>query len=542
MTSTQNLELGRRSFDERVWDEAHELLTVADRVTPLESEDLERLATAAYLTGHDGASAEAWSRAHQQWLQRSEPGRAVRCAFWLAFSLLQRGEDAQGGGWLARAGEMVELHRLDGVEQGYLLIPNGLIAMHSGRLEDALVHFGRVKDLAHRFDDADLSALGAIGRGEALLRRGERPEGMREFDQAMVSVTAGETSPVVSGIVYCAVIAACHQASDLRRADEWTTALDRWCAGQPGLVPYRGQCLVHRAQILQVRGAWSEAAGEAERARLRLSDPPHPAIGMAHYQIGEIHRLRGALGPAEAAYEKAHASGHDPDPGRALLLLAQNRRDAALAGIEMALSSAGDLLSRSRLLPAYVEIMLAVDRRDQARAAVDELTNLARDAESPALGAIAGHARGAVLLAEGEPQSALGPLQQALHAWQDLDAPYEAARVRALLATACLRLGDDDRAELEYRAARAVFESLGAEPAIVQLDRLFDRSSAAPVTSRELEVLRLVAAGQTNREIATTLGISQKTVERHLSNMFTKLGVANRAAATAYAYDHGLIE
>src|SRR5690606_36434335 len=245
MDSTHSLELGRRRFDDRIWDEAYESLRAAAEETALEAEDCERLATAAYLSGHDDESAAAWTSAHREWLQRSEFGSAIRCAFWLAFSLLQRGDGAQGGGWLARAGQLLEEHRLDTVEQGYLAIPPGMVALHSGELSDARTQFERVRDVARRFADADLAALATLGLGEVFLRGGERPAAPRELDQAMGRGSAAETWPTEAGIISCAVIAACQQAPDLRRADEWTTALDRWCARQPGLVPYRGRCRVH---------------------------------------------------------------------------------------------------------------------------------------------------------------------------------------------------------------------------------------------------------------------------------------------------------
>ncbi len=548
MNGTEMREQGRRAFDRGEWRQSYEHLTAAAiDDAGLEPEDLERLAVAAYLTGHDAESTEAWTRAHRSWLDRGAHERAVRCAFWAGFGLVQRGEMAQGSGWLARAGTLVDQHGLDDAERGYLLLPEGLLAMGSGDLGGALDRFGEVSERAQRFGDPDLAALGAIGRGEALLRSGRVPEGMRLFDEAMVSVTAGETSPVVSGVVYCAVVDACQQAFDLRRAREWTAALDRWCAGQPDLVPYRGQCLVHRAQILQVGGAWGEAMTEAQRACERLAEPPHPAIGTAHYELGELHRLRGALADAEAAYRRAHAAGRQPHPGLALLRLAEGRTDAAVAAIERALGEANDHVTRARLLPAAVEIMLAADRTADARRAADELVELAARAESAHAGvldAIAWQARGAVLLAEGEPGLALDALNAACRVWHDVDAPYELARARVLIAVACRQVGDTDTADLECDAARSVFERLGAVPALARLDELIRRPvdrGTLPVTARELEVLRLVAAGRTNREIAEVLSISERTVERHLGNIFTKLDVPNRAAATAYAYDHGLV-
>ena len=553
MDTTELLDRARAAFAARSWRDACDDFEAADLTASLEPADLERFATAAYLVGNDAESTDTWLRAHQGWLQVGDEQGAVRCAFWLGFALVQRGDMAQGGGWLARAGRMVEEHELDTVERGYLQVPAGLMAMDAGESDTALERFAEADSIARRFGDRDLATLGRLGQGEALLRMGKTSEGLRLFDEAMVAVTTGETSPMISGLVYCAVIDRCQRVFDLRRACEWTAALDRWCEQQPGLVPYRGQCLVHRAQVLQLRGDWVEAVAEAERARRWLSDPPHPALGMAHYQLGELHRLRGELAQAEDVYRQAHAAGREPQPGLALLRLAEGRAEAAAAAIESALATAGDQLSRVRLLPAYAEIMVAANRPHDARAAAEELDDLAESAGATMLGAVANQTRGALLLAGAEPRAALGLLRAALDAWQELDAPYEAAQVRLLLAGACQQLDDRDRAELECDMARAVFEQLGASPALELLTRLLAEKapdqtepSISPgeeqvVTDRELQVLRLVAAGRTNRDIAGELAISEKTVERHLGNIFTKLGVSNRAAATARAYDHGLL-
>lgn len=546
MDDAELRERGRRSYARCQWGECFEDLSAVAALAgaPLEPGDLERLAIAAYLTGRDDESSDAWALAHQAWLDRDGHAQAVRCAFWAGFGLMQRGKGAQGGGWLARGATLANHHRLDGPERGYLLLPEALMAMGGGDHGTALDLFGEASAIAQRFDDRDLAALGAIGRGGALLGSGHVHDGMRSFDEAMVSVTAGETSPVVSGIVYCAVINDCQQVFDLRRAREWTVELDRWCAGQHGLVPYRGQCLVHRAQILQMGGQWAEAMTEAHRACERLAEPPHPAIGMAHYELAELHRLTGRIADAETGYRRAHSAGRQPYPGLALLRLTQGRFDDAVAGIEQALVDAPGSGSRARLLAAAVEIMLAAERTTDARRAADELAGMASDAQIGLLDAVAAHARGAVLLAEGDPRAALEALQGALRAWQDVDAPYETARVRVAIAMACRAIGDRDSAELECDAARAALERLGAGPELARLDELVaqhTRRGTRTVTARELEVLRLVAAGRTNREIAKALGISERTVERHLGNIFRKLDVPNRAAATAHAYDHGLM-
>lgn len=553
MDPAELLARGREAFDRRDWHAAYEHLLQADTAAPLETLDLELLATAAYLTGRDAESTDTWTRAYRAWHERGELRRAVHAAFWLGFGLVQRGEMAQGGGWLTRAGRVVEEHGLDSAECGYLLVPQGLMAMGDGQPEAALERFGEADLLARRFGDRDLGTLGLLGQGQALMQLGRTSEGLRLWDEAMVAVTAGETSPVVSGLVYCAVIDGCQQAFDFRRAREWTAALTHWCDQQPGLVPYRGQCLVHRAQVLQVVGQWTEAVAELERARDRLSDPPHPALGMAHYQIGEMHRLRGEHAEAEKAYRQAHACGRDPQPGLALLRLAEGRVEAAATAIDGALEAAGaDAILRAQLLPAYGEVMLAAGRHADAETAADELDQLASGGGSTMLRAIADQTRGAVRLAGGDAKAALGPLREALAAWQELDAPYEAARVRMLVAAACHELNDRDRAELECDAARAVFDALGAASALARLEEFLGdptdsgRSSAVngrdgTITDREREVLQLVAVGHTNKSIAAELAISEKTVERHLGNIFTKLDVSNRAAATAHAYDHGLL-
>lgn len=553
MDSSELLARGRAAFDRREWSVAHDDLQRADRGAPLEPPDLELLATAAYLTGRDAKSADAWTRAHRAWQEQGQLGRAVHAAFWLGFGLVQRGEIAQGGGWLARAGRLAEEHGLDTVECGYLLVPQGLMAMGEGQPSAALERFGAAGSLGRRFGDRDLSTLGLLGRGQALMQLGQTSDALRLWDEAMVAVTAGETSPVISGLVYCAVIDGCQQVFDIRRAREWTAALDRWCDQQSGLVPYRGQCLVHRSQVLQVAGRWTEAVTEVEQARDRLSDPPHPAVGMAHYQLGELHRLRGEHEEAEDAYRQAHAAGRDPQPGFALLRLAQGRVDAAATAIEAALDAAGsDAIVRAHLLPAYAEAMLVAGRQADAVAASDELDELAAGSVSTMLRSIAAQTRGSVFLAGGDAKAALSPLRDALEAWQELEAPYEVAQVRVLLAAACRQLDDRDRAELECDAARHVLDALGAAPALARLEELVGGPTdtahsstvdgrAVTITDRERDVLRLVAAGHTNKAIAAELAISERTVERHLGNIFTKLAVSNRAAATARAYDHGLL-
>jgi DNA-binding CsgD family transcriptional regulator len=545
MAGADALDQGRRSFARQAWGDAYAQLSAADRQAPLEPEDLERLATAAYLMGRDDDGADVGARAHHEFLRRGEVERAVRCAFWLAFGFLERGDQARGGGWMARARRLLDDGQLDCVEQGYLLLPGALQALVEGDPATAATGFDEATRIGGRFGDPDLLALGRLGLGGARLAEGETAAGVALLDEAMIAVEAGEVSPIVAGIVYCAVIEACQEIYDLRRAQQWTASLTRWCATQPDLVPYRGQCLVHRSEVMALHGAWPDAMDEARRAAKRLTAPPgQPAAGMAFYQQGELHRLCGEHAKAEDAYRQASQWGRDPQPGLALLRLAQGQVDTAAAAIRRVVDEASDLVSRSRLLPAQVEILLAAGDVQAASAAAAELTRLADGLGAPFLTAVAAHAKGAVLLAEGDPRAALAALRGAWLAWQELEVPYEAGRVRVLLGLACRELGDHDGAEMELDAARWVFRQLAAVPDLARVEALSGKVAAGEaggLTARELQVLRLVAAGETNKAIAADLFVSERTVDRHMSNIYAKLGVSSRAAATAHAYQHGLI-
>jgi len=544
MTTADPLERGRESFGRQAWGDAYAELSAADRRVPLEPADLELLATSAYLTGRDDASVEIWTRTHHESLRHGEPERAARSAFRLGMALVDKGDMAQAGGWFARARTVLDDGRRDCVELGYLLVPGALQSLFGGDAATAYDSFGEVGAIAERFADAELMAMCRLGKGRSLIAMGRVAEGVALHDEAMIAVMAGEVPAITAGLVYCAVIESCREIFDLRRAQEWTEALSRWCESQPDLVPYRGQCLVHRAEIMQLHGAWRDAMTEAQRAQERLSQPPGPAVGAAYFQLGEIHRLRGEFVKSEEAYRQTSQWGRSPQPGLAQLRLAQGQIDAATAAIRREVDEAHDPVTRSKMLPACVEIMLAADDTVAARIAADELSKIATDLDAPLLRAVAAHAGGAVLLAEGDARGALKELRPAWAAWQEIEAPYEAARVRVLIGLACRALGDEDTAEMELAAARTVFKQLGASQAVARVDELAGRNTtkaAGGLTAREVEVLRLVAAGKTNRAIATELVLSEKTVARHVSNIFTKLDLSSRAAATAYAYKNQLI-
>jgi DNA-binding CsgD family transcriptional regulator len=532
-TADPRLEDGRRLFAAASWREAYDALAAADAELDLGPSELELLARAAYMVGRDDDYVAGLERAHHAHVRDEHLPRAVRCAFWIGHNLMFRGHGARANGWFSLGVRLLENPRVTCVEQGYLLIPVWLEQMGSGNWAEGLATATRGAEIGERFGDPDLLWLARDESARAMLRQGMVTEGLSLVDEVLVVVDSGTLSPIVSGIIYCNTIAFCRDVHAERQAREWTDALAAWCDAQPQMVAHQGLCLVHRAEVMQLRGDWPMALEAAATAAEHFTDGALNQIarGRAHYRQGEIHRLEGRLDEAERCYLDANACGYEPQPGLALRRAVTERVDPLL---------------RAELLPPYVEIMIALGDVDAARAAAGQLEELTEQQGTESLAAMTHHARACGALAEGDVAGCLTLARLAWHAWHNLEAPYEAAHSRVLVARACRHLGDTDSAEMELRTARDTFVQLRATRDIGLVDELAQPGGSDPsdrfgLSHRELQVLGLVVGGRTNRQIAAELAISEHTVARHLQNMFAKLGVTSRTAATTFALEHDLV-
>ena len=540
MSIVDELVKAREAFERRDWVAARDRLSSVDRAQ-LSPDDLLRLGMAAYLAGDNDSCVLALQQAYQAELDAGEPLGAVRIAFWLGLVLLSGGDVAVGSGWVARAQQLIEGEPEDVVERGYVLIHQMYQCIGRGDFPGALEIAPRITAYGRLFGDPDLTAMGLASEGRLLLYAGRVPEALAMLDEAMLGVTTSEVTPVIAGRVYCTMIEGCQEISDFDRVSQWTAALTRWCESQPDLVPFTGQCAVHRGQVMRAHGAYAAALEELDLAYRRYTEHGQsPAAGLALSESGDILRVQGAYAEAEAAYSRASTYGHDPQPGLALLWLAKRRTGAAVGAIRRLLQETTTPVHRSRLLPAAVEVLLADGDLDAARPTAEEMAAISERFGCKALRATAAYCAGSVHLASGDVAMALPELRQSWQLWTGLDAPYEAARAQVMIGRVFREMGDEDSAIGELTAARGAFAGLGAKPCLQEVERLLTRSLPGGLTAREVDVLQLVAQGKSNPAIAAELVLSEKTVARHLSNIFGKLNVSSRTAAAAYAFEHEL--
>ncbi len=536
---------GHDAFTAGAYEDAYASLSAARGHPDVSASDLWRLAQACFLTGREHEFVEVLQAAHQLHLDRGQPVAAARIAFWIGFHFANRNEITTATGWFGRASRLLGDGADDCAERGYLLLPVAHQALAAGRFDTAREAASRAAAIGQRFGERDLLALALLLEGWALLRQGSVSRGLALLDEAMIAVSADELSPPVTGLIYCSAIGVCREVWALRRLQDWTAALGAWCDRQPDMVPYTGECRVYHAELLRLRGDWAGAVEEARQAAVCFARGSEPrADGFAAYQEGDVCRLRGEFAAAEQRYREASRAGREPQPGLALLRLAQGDSAAAAASIRRSLAETIARAGRARLLPAAIDVFIEADAPDDARAACEELATMATVCASAALEAAAAYGLGAIELAAGHPEAALVPLRRAYHEWQALGLPYDEARARVLIGRACRALGDNDGAQLEFEAARAAFDRLGAHPDLQHLDALTARATARHhgLTQRQREVLALLATGLPNRAIAERLSISDRTVARHVADIFATLGVSSRAAATAYAHQHGLLQ
>jgi DNA-binding CsgD family transcriptional regulator len=541
MSVVDDLVAARAKYEQGDWAAAFEGWSELDPAE-LTDTDLAKLATAAYLLGQHDTCVAALQRCFQLRIDTGAREAAARCAFWLAYVSLTTWQRAVGRGWTARARRLVDELGTDTVEHGYVRVAEMFGHITAGEFDEVPACVADIIEYGRRFADPDLLVVGLSTEGRMLIFAGEVPAGLARFDEAMVGITAGEVSALFAGDSYCSMIEACQEVCDFGRAAEWTAALSRWCEAQPGLVAFTGQCAIHRGQIMRLRGSYPQAIDEfvAAQARYLAAGTEVPA-GLAAAERGDVLRLLGRYDEAEAAYEQASEFGHEAQPGLALQWLARGRVEPARAATARLLAEVPSGVSRLRILPAAVEILTAAGEFEQARAAAQELDELAQGFRCPPIAAMAGQALGQVELATGDPAGALPYLRKSMQKWSTLGCPFEVARVRVLIGRACAALGDDESSLAHYEGARRTFVELDTVPQLDALSALTHRDRRRDgLTDREIEVLGLVAAGKSNAQIASALTLSEKTVARHLSNIFAKIDVQSRTAAAAYAFEHGL--
>lgn len=531
---------GREAYARRAWGTAYERLRAFD-TSHLSPADLGLLAVAAYMVGDRDTTTAALEGSFHQHLDAGDSLAAARDAHWLGYVFSANGNPSVGGGWVARGARLLADQPDDCVERGFLRIHDMIPLVYAGRFAEALEVATQLLEIGQRWGDSDLVTFGLASRGRLLLYAGRVPEGLTLLDEAMLGLTGGEVSPILTGEILCLMIEACQEVADYGRITEWTGVLSRWCDAQPDLVPFTGQCAVHRAQVLRASGDFPLALTELARARERYAaNGSPPATGLALYEQGEIQRVQGEYAAAEAAFALARTHGHEAQPGLSLLWLDRGRTAAAAASVRRLLNEAYDPVTRAQLLPSAVEVLLADGDKEAARAAAEELQQTADNFACDGLSARAAYAVGLVALDAGDAAGALAPLRRAWKVWIDRGGRFEAARARVRIGLAYRALGDEDSAQSELTVAQRTFVELGARPSQHEVERLLARDLPDGLTAREVEVLRLVARGQSNPQIASSLFLSQKTVQRHLSNIFTKIGVTSRTAAGVYASEHDL--
>jgi ATP/maltotriose-dependent transcriptional regulator MalT len=532
--------MAREALDAHDWATAFDVLTKLSESSTPSADEAYSLGQAAWWLGRMDVAMDAYQRAHQEFVASGRTDAAVMTAVYLSYSHANKGDFAMAAAWHARAARLA--HKIpDSPAAGYLGIVECGAAYHSGDLEGCLARAELVTKIGEDRTDPTLVAWGLHWQGLALIRQGHIDRGWTLVDEAMLDITLRQMEPLWAGFLHCNTIRLCDELGDPGRGWRWVEVTERWLEKGPTGPLYSGICRMFKASILRERGIWPEAEREARRVCDDLATLHMSSESRAYYELGEIKRLGGDFSDAEALFRQAQEMAFDPQPGLARLRLAQGALDAASGLIRRALDEASDRLARVRLLPDFVVIALARGDIESALSAAEELDEIATVYRSPGLMASAMWARAAVLLAQLDAGAALATFREAARLSTDLGSPYRVALARRGAGEALRGLGDEDSARIELEAARAIFDRLGAGPDAEQTASLLGRRAhPSGLSDREVEVLRNVASGRSNKEIAADLGISEHTVARHMSNIFAKIGVSSRTSAVAYALRHGI--
>ena len=516
----------------RDWRASYDAFTQAGEDTALGTDDLDALAVAAWQLGRGKESVRVTERVFTQ-LARTDPPSAAMKAVELGLAWFTRGDLNIAQAWMNRARRLLDGTPV-GPTNGYLAYLDALMVMQDA--EALAVRVQTLRDICSRIDTPALTALCHVAEALAAIGEARMTEAFALLDEAMLPVLAGQVPLDWAGDIYCVVLNQCHYLADLPRMRAWTQSMERWCADFAASDTYGGVCDVHRLQLLAATDDYRQLQARLVAASQALEDVNSWAAGEGYYQLGEVLRLQGDADGAFAAFARARTLGVDPQPGEALLRCGLGDGQTAWTDLRVALAD-HDRVGRMQMLRGAVEVALARNDLDEADQYCHELEDGAKVFGTPGFRAWAAHARGAILVKRGEHADALAVLESALREYRIQRSRYETAQVYEWMALAHRALGDEDVAAADAATAQSIYDQLGVEPA-----GICGSASPAGLTKRELEILTAIARGATNRQVAQQIFISEKTVARHLANIYAKLGVSSRTAAADWARQHNLLK